>query len=588
MVPQIYPDFYNLFHDCDKESIWFSLGLANIVIFEDKTTYSDSVIKQLTDSKNITGYERWEMDDQQFTPAQRRMFKLVNNVEKYDQCEVQISTKLPLYLKFTVSEFIISVDKLLKASKKFTPHYYKRHVKTVQVLEDFVNDLGLLHGDQQFEPSVSTLSFLHAKNKKEVLEKLADKNYEKKIKELINEWHGKIVQFNSSLSYIYSQAYAGTFPIFDHIGIVRRHSLLGLGTAISSLYELMIQLEAAFIQVPFRKIANSPYHSENVPTEYIDLIVEPTKFNPKLWSRDTVRGQMAEEEIAALTFRKEPEDYYNRLSFYSGRLGFREYDFAATGAIQVVVESHTLPWHIINYTHEIIHSHVRYLLQQLYMVPNSIRKESQEEFLKKVITQIETIYENYGSVKKSYKFTYHQYFVIVLFKFVINARIFGSLSTSCDDDLVTEIHTNDNYENEDTLPDALTLFQESLEYTKDISEIFVHVIDYNYIYKKQLKIYLMSIWSSWATIPAVGNDLKHYILRSLIIVGLNIDGETATRFETVKNKFSQLLAEINETSPNVIFDSIFKTLNTKPELDDLKYRFINCIIVGDLVNNFCR
>ena len=588
MVPKIFPNILELFQNINDSCVWFSLGLANLVIFEceDKKTLSQKTIDKLTKSKNLTGYEVWNIKTGKIVNTPSRIIKISNNDSKHKKCKIKLSSKMPLHLKFVVSEFILSVNKFLKASGKFTPYYFDKHCKIIAVIGEFCDDLSFLSGNKNFNPSQLTLDYLGAKDKNELYGKLKTKGFQSRVSEVINDRHGKIIQFNSSLSYIYSQAYSGTFPIFDHIGIVRRHSLLGLGSAISALYELMIQLEAAFVQIPFEDLFTSEYHSEFCPQEYIDLIVEPTLFDSKPWKKDPLRLKIAEKELSKTSYNPEPIDYYNRLSFFSGRLGFREYEFGATAAIQVTVEAHALPWHIINYTHEIIHSHVRYLLKQLYMVPNSSRKNRQDIFLEGYLNQIDKIYKNYNLIKKKIKVTYYDYFVIVLLKFIINAPIFGSLSTKSNADSITSLHSRTIRSIPENLPGASILLEESLEYTKDITEIFVHIIDYNYIYKQQLNVYLMSIWTSWSTIPAVSNDLNHYVLRSLIIIGLNIEAAPEIRFDDAQKKFKQLLVEMGALRSNVIFTNVLDVLNDPDALFDLKYRYINCAIIGDLVNSF--
>jgi hypothetical protein len=99
-------------------------------------------------------------------------------------------------------------------------------------------------------------------------------------------------------------------------------------------------------------------------------------------------------------------------------------------------------------------------------------------------------------------------------------------------------------------------------------------------------VYMMSIWTSWGTVVAVTNDIKQYILRSLIICSLNVDGDSNTRFKIVKIKFLQLITDLNAQKPNAVFDKILLELNDDECARDLMMRFYNCIIIGDLVYNF--
>jgi hypothetical protein len=586
MIPNVFDainEIENKFYITNQ--LWFSLGLANIVLIDNTEGFelTASVINFLTETSKLTASESWFIDeDNKICKSQKPETKLYSSNTQVEYCNIHLSEHLPLHLKFAVSEYIISVNKLLTASKKFTPYYFNRHQKIISATSQIVNDLSFLNGDVNFEPSNSILNIFQSKNAAEAFGKINEENGLKIATEIIKEKHGALIQFNSALSYIYSQCYSGTFPLFDHVGIVRRHSLLGLGTAISALYELIIQLEESFTFLPYDELVSTPYYTDYCPNTFFDALRDPSLFNPTSWNTDTIKSNLIIKPLQTKDKTELPEGFYNRLSFFSGRLGFREYEFSATAAIQVVVEAHSLKWHIINYTHEIIHDHVRYILSQLIMLPNSARKESYEAWL----DEKNELYENIIQKLKngsSVQVTYNDYFVIVLINYTFIAESFGSLTMPSNKSVIEDLRSNadktQGFFNQpgDTLKDSIR------HYYKDITEIFVHVIDYCYIYKQQLDVYMMSIWTSWGTVVAVTNDIKQYILRSLIICSLNVDGDSNTRFKIVKIKFLQLITDLNAQKPNAVFDKI---LLDDECARDLMMRFYNCIIIGDLVYNF--
>ena len=252
MVPSIIPSFYELADWGSDSSLWYTLGLANLIVIENPANkgLTQKVTDYLRDKNNLTAFETWTITNDNYVSTEPgpSFYYATNDATPVD-CNLKLSSQLPLNIKFSVSEFIISVNKLLTASKKFTPHYYLKHQKTIEVTKFIVADLSFLHGDFSFQPTPALLNSLKAKTIEEAVSIIQNKTIN--VENLINDKHWMIVQFNSSLSYIYSQAYAGTFPLFDHFGIVRRHSFLGLGTAIGALYELIIQLEQAFFNLPF-------------------------------------------------------------------------------------------------------------------------------------------------------------------------------------------------------------------------------------------------------------------------------------------------------------------------------------------------
>jgi hypothetical protein len=594
MVPSILPTFFDLQNLPDTgNKMFFSLGLANLIIIEQDNDdkFSLSVIANLKKKGNLTATESWLIDKNNHisislnSSSPQHILHHVNAGAEH--CGVVLSSKLSLHLKFAVSEYIISVNKLITASKKFSPHYFEKHLKTIQVANELIYDLSFLNLDFSFTPTEALLNSLGVASKEEAIKLLESQTPLAKVEELINDKHGMIIQFNSSLSYIYSQAYSGTFPIFDHIGIVRRHSLLGLGSAIGSLFELLLQLESALVKLPFESIIDTSYGTSLVPDNFLTHILDPSTFNSELWKKDKVRPQVVGVDLNKSSDQALPEDFYNRLSFFSGRLGFREYEFSATAAIQVVVESHTLPWHIINYTHEIIHNHVRILLNQLLLVANSNRNnQTYENWLTYYTNNIRTIFKGSYTASAATNLTYRDYFITVLLKFILNSQHYGSLSYASNKKTVNDMRADPDKKIDYLLPAADKIKDLIKLYYKDVTEIFVHTIDYCYIYNQQAKTYLTSIWTSWSTIPAVINDIKQYIVRSMVIVGLSTSGLVNNRFEQTLLQFKALVAEMKDLRKTVVFDRILDVLSDSEEVMDLRFRFYNCIIVGDLVYNF--
>ena len=165
MVPNIFPTFSEIKKLCQPDAqLWFSIGLANLIIFEPLgvTTSSDAIVVFLNGRKIISGAERWtiaqsHIDDH--TLIYENAYAEVYN------CKLTISDKLPLNLKFAVSEYIISVDRFLTASKRFTPHYFGSHQKTIAISNKIlVDDISFLNGDDTFTPSDSIVRSLGAKD----------------------------------------------------------------------------------------------------------------------------------------------------------------------------------------------------------------------------------------------------------------------------------------------------------------------------------------------------------------------------------------------------------------------------------------
>lgn len=585
MVPNIFPAFNILINHVNFENeIWFSLGLANLVIIENqiRSGITSKVLQLLRNDTNITAYETWHLKDEKISTENKRETQIEHTEKEVENINIKVSSKLPLHIKFGVSEYIISINKFLTASKKFTPHYYNKHLNTIESSKGLINDLSFLFGDKSFTPTKALLNSLKANSATEATNILKNKAVKKTLLDLINDRNGRLIQFNSAMSYVYSQAYSGTFPIFDHIGIVRRHSLLGLGSAIGALFELVSQIEISLFYLPFENKDYSIFQNTLPTLDYLDFLIAPSLFNPSIWSNDSSLIALKHSFDPLNCNCELPSDFFNRLSFFSGRLGFREYDLSATAAIQVLVEGNSLQWHVINYTHEIIHNHVRLILQNLITPPLSLRNSTDEIFLKYYIDLLKKEYKKNTRIK----INYYDYFILILINFSIHSKYHGSLSKESIIEKVIKDHSGSNmlyYR----IPAPKELRELILDVYKDISEIFVHIIDYTYIYKRNINTYVQSIWTSWSTVISVAMDLKQYILRTLLVISISEEGKAPDRYVICKNKFINLMKHISTTNKNFhLYDKIKIILNDTSEDDDLRIRFYNCLIISDLVNHF--
>lgn len=585
MVPKIYPTCNELInHFGITNQLWFSLGLANLVIIEEQSgTLGSDIVKYLEAESNVTAYEEW-LFNEELELESKQNYKLYQTSTKYEELDIILSADLDTHLQFAISEYIISVKKFLIASYKFTPHYYSKHLATIKQSLDFIYDLSFLGGDYSFTPTSSLLSSLQASDKDAAIAYLSDPANSTRREEMLNDRHGMVVTFNSSMSYIYSQAYSGTFPILEHHGIIRRHSLLGVGTAISALFELIIQVEQALFCAPFEDLNNTDYNTAPCSNkEWYQVFQEPSLFEKELWERDEVRQTVIDKQPEACNVEF-PDDFYHRLSFFSGRLGFKEYEFSATAAIQVLVESHKLNWHVINYTHEIIHNHVRIILNFIFNPPKSLRDEEHDNWIEHYRNVLKDIVQSPDTFDYT-KLTYKDYFSLILVKFVINSPVYGSISRPADIDRIN-LYRSDT-DADIMFPHTHSVKEFSLYLYRDITEIFVHIIDFTYVYNRSIETYLVSIWLSWSTIPAVTYDLKHYISRTLVVIGIYEDGNLKERFQKSLARFRQIIEMVKERKLNdALWSRIDAILSNEAENTDLQFRFYNCIIVGDLVQNF--
>lgn len=560
-----------LSHVTNIECYWFTLGLANLVVFDEQEDCPNitNAIKLISEFGELNANEVWLVKD---CTAMESKVTFNNKFEKVqaDAFEFINSESLPGYIKFTISEYTISARKILDAASRFTPQYHSSFKRIFDHSKYLIEGLCFLYNDSRFMPSDDIESSL--------------RNIPNSRESIVNEKHGRLIQLNSALSYVYSQTYSGSFPIFDHNGIIRRHSLLGIGGATNGLFEIVGQLEEAFAEITFEEYLGKEY-LEKVPSNY--RIYEPRDHNFGDWYNDTVR-KMVIKAISPNKYIKSKKEYFSRFAFFSGRLGFREYDFSATSAIQVLVASTSLQWNVINYTHEIIHNHVRIILNRILNISNFNSEFYLDGQYHKFIEDKRLGFKNVIKSQSQLDITYSDYFFYVILTYCIYTDYFGSLSQDWNEDNFSEAEHKSTLRIKSlVVPSTKFIVEEIKKSYRDISEIFVHIVDLNYIYKGKVEIYLDSIWSSWATVPAVTNNIRHYILRSLLIIASLISGETSKRYsESVRIFQGQLRELISRQTYNEIFSMVLNLLENDAELRAFKKRFLNCLPIADMASNF--
>ena len=171
---------------------------------------------------------------------------------------------------------------------------------------------------------------------------------------LIHQRTDQVVQINSAMSYLISQAFYGSSPILRRPSIIRRYSLLGVGSAHRGLTRIVRGIEDAFHRHPV---------DESIRTGFPRAAALPGFERVQSW--DSTNWWDHARADLFLTDATSPP-LHRKLTFFSGRLGFRETIYSASAALQVLYAGDSLAWHLLTMTHEILHSHVRHLLAAIF------------------------------------------------------------------------------------------------------------------------------------------------------------------------------------------------------------------------------
>jgi len=556
IVPELYPNLHILNSKAKfKGKLWFSIGLVNLILIDEDNDLS--LIEEIVKTCNCQNHEKWEVENEKI----QNWLSNINDSTAKASYNTYISNALPSDLRFIISEYNSLSNEIKNDANKFLPHYSDHFERIFAAGNLLVADLQYLHGDNSHTASDYLLNKLNEKNRDS----------------LINDRLGRLVQFTSALTYIHTQTYSGKLPILYNKGQIKRYSLLGVGCAVNALFELVTQLEEAFQIIDLKKLFDESYNNDAyLITE--DILHCDLSLHKKEHWEDANGRQVIINRNSPKGYISGGKDYFGRFAFFSARLGFREYDFSATAALQVLGNSKTLKWNIINYTHEIIHNHVRILLR--YMLNGNLNniKESIESDLKVIEKNMK------GNLTEKIRFT--DFFRRTLLVYCINNEYYGGLSRSWSKEKFLGYKEEKSFA-EYRLPNATELFLEFSSSFKDISEIFVHVIDFSYIYLREIEVYIKSIWSSWVTVSSVTSNLSHYIVRSLIVIGILEKGDSSSRFDSSLFKFKKIIKDLIKNEQNDAFKKIDHLLDKKEEfVNDLRYRFYNSITIADLADLF--
>lgn len=352
----------------------------------------------------------------------------------------------------------------------------------------------------------------------------------------------RLVQINSHLSYVLSQACRGSTPILGSATLVQRHELLGIGGAVRSITRLVRSLEAAFAEFPmelwvgFRMNAAPPFNGYLSTSNYVsdDWAHAPTREELQdLRDGYTKRG-------GRLGPRK--------LVHFSGRLGFRETEFGVTAGLSAVSSGAGRVWNIVTLTHEILHGHVRDLLSQaLAPDPGESITDARARFLVEFdgALSLDTDASRLVSVRNT------------ILAYACLTPALGSLTSSAP--LVEKGQKKLTASARRPADEKVWELLES-EF-RNMNEVLVHVLDFTYFYNRQTDLYVDAIWRSWSAVPAVLKAPRPYVLRTLLAISSRIEGKSEVRFREALEQLKKALDAAAGRSPNPVFGEVKKILD---------------------------
>jgi hypothetical protein len=282
---------------------------------------------------------------------------------------------------------------------------------------------------------------------------------------------GEMLIINAGLSRFAAQTFSGTTRIAETECHYWSHSLLGVGTANLALWRI-------------QKFLRERVGEARLPARF-------KKFCLQRSSHDLTRGSWPEGDFLGkieLTADEQQSPLRPLLSYFSARDGFRSVKGLTISAPLAAVSACNSPqWSLMTLTHEISHVIIHAIITDLY--PDLDNERTLDEAID-----------------------------------LINARQQGgTMLLEIRRIMLFAIHEMERVACKRQPDESPKLGADALRrllvhWKPHIEETFVHVFDFLYFYGRDVDRYVRGIWTSWSTIPSLGNRLESYVVRTVCAV----------------------------------------------------------------------
>lgn len=489
--------------------VWFSHGLASVIVFASSAADLDSVISSAGES-GFSAVETWHVIQNRLQTADSRIFAAERAALEPDRFSIGTYGHLSHDTRVLLDEFAMCLHTAARLSAQYSPAHLHVLAALVEAVTEIIDELTFLENPtDKAPPSLPEGTWVEGGTPAVELQRR------------LHQRVGQLVQINSALSYVISQAFSGTFPLRESECQIRRHSLLGIGTAINALSSLARFVERVFEAYPVDETIDQFY--DLAPGIDISPLTI-TDFNATRWSDEKHHIDYYLERMTTVPSKP-------KLVFFSGRLGFRESEFAVTAALQVLASADSVRWSLVTLSHELMHAHVRALLSVIFDEPQQGAESSFPRY--------------HDQLKK-------------LMKGQLGAHDLGLraslrlaiLNYCAVRPWINKIAARRATEDEIRLPEYGELREVFVQEFGWINHIFVHVFDYYYFYNANDHVYVRLLWESWSTVPGVLENVEEYLLRTIITISTKEVGSLNDKFARATAIIDEQLKQVLQQQPN--------------------------------------
>jgi len=542
-----------------RQRVYYSIGLSSIVLMlEKKDPFYE--IEKIVGGKPVA-YEIWEIGEDGVI---KDIEAHVEDSQFCERCSLNIVDYqgLPEVIKATVDEFAIN---MLLVLPKVALHM-KGELKTFLCLVDLINEL------------IVELVYLHELND-EVPESLAEysfNDFEQSpalCKKIIHQDTDRIIQVNAALSSFSVQGLSGAVPVLERRSLLRRYSLLGIGTAVMALTKIARSIEIPFSKYPIEDIVDDRMND----APQLSGLGQLPSYDSSKWGDYSVNRWID---------RIDEKEIYAKLPYFSYRLGFRETEYSISAAVQSLVGGAGLEWSLLTITHEMMHGHVRKILACLFQgEPDKSPELKWSDFYNRFDEKMRKG-QNDESLLDSLR--------NIIFTYCCQTITHGSITKELQGGFKIIKDTNDpvkKIKGDFFIPkhQARLWRLYECEY-RNISEIFVHILDFHYFYGSRLKAFIPLVWHTWGAVPHVSADIRQYLLRSLLTIAVTKTGTPMQRFKSSMDTFVEIIHEFFDSEKDALIGDLFHFLKSNKSEKSLFLAFSASLLIVDMVNKvfFCE
>jgi len=367
-----------------------------------------------------------------------------------------------------------------------------------------------------------------------------------------------LIETNAIVTLYCSQLGSGTLPLHRAAFPVGEYSLLGIGGMCRSAWRLYEHLNRTFAQ-------------HDHPTKIRTLYPSLGPFDPFGGSAERRDFSTWRQANYALDHLHETPDNEPRfhVPYFSSRWGFHESLHSISLSWQCLYASATKEWNLLTVTHEFLHAQVRAIFAEIMKPADGTTGDHAEQ-----ITMRYNERSGGTSALQSMQVAYVEALVVCRAANYLARHLTGE---------ATEVdHPVDRHITTTQLRDLVR------NHTGVIHEIAVHVLDYRYVYNGRDEEYVTSIWSSWALVPSVADQIEHYVLRTVCALAARTEGTTnKARFADARLRFRGILVRLNDKdTARPVFSDALAVLDDKAACGRLSVQFSNLRYVVELTQTF--